>query len=105
MIHRILEQLVKNDFNSGKMITIMGARQVGKTTLLESMVAGQEGVLRFNCDNYDDRSDLENKTSTELRQLVGDSKIVIIDEAQRVKNIGLTNTNISDGFVIVHPCQ
>ena len=96
MIHRILEQLVKNDFNSGKIITIMGARQVGKTTLLESMVAGQESVLRFNCDNYDDRSDLENKTSTELRQLVGDSKIVIIDEAQRVKNIGLTLKMLAD---------
>ena len=96
MIHRILEQLVKNDFDSGKIITIMGARQVGKSTLLESMVARQEGVLRFNCDNYDDRSDLENKTSTELRQLVGDSKIVIIDEAQRVKNIGLTLKMLAD---------
>lgn len=96
MIHRILEQLVKNDFDSDKIITIMGARQVGKTTLLESIVAKQEGVLRFNCDNYDDRSDLENKTSTELRQLVGDSKIVIIDEAQRVKNIGLTLKMLAD---------
>lgn len=96
MIHRTIEQLLKNDFNKGKILTLMGARQVGKTTLFDSIVEGKEGVLRLNCDNYDDRADLENKTSSELRQLVDGYKVVIIDEAQRVHNIGLTLKMLAD---------
>lgn len=96
MIHRIIEQLVENDFGRGKIIVLMGARQVGKTTLFDSVVSGSSNVLRLNCDNYDDRSDLENKTSTELRQLMGNHEVVIIDEAQRAKNIGLSLKKLAD---------
>ncbi len=96
MIHRIIEQLIKNDFSRGKIIVLMGARQVGKTTLFDSVVNGSSNVLRLNCDNYDDRSDVENKTSTELRQLVGNHEVVIIDEAQRAKNIGLSLKMLAD---------
>ncbi len=96
MIHRIIEQLIENDFGRGKIIVLMGARQVGKTTLFDSVVSGSSNVLRLNCDNYDDRSDLENKTSTELRQLMGNHEVVIIDEAQRAKNIGLSLKMLAD---------
>ena len=96
MIHRIIEQLIKNDFGRGKIIVLMGARQVGKTTLFDSVVSGSSNVLRLNCDNYDDRSDLENKTSTELRQLMGNHEVVIIDEAQRAKNIDLSLKMLAD---------
>ena len=96
MIHRIIEQLIKNDFGRGKIIVLMGARQVGKTTLFDSVVSGSSNVLRLNCDNYDDRSDLEDKTSTELRQLMGNHEVVIIDEAQRAKNIGLSLKMLAD---------
>ena len=96
MIHRIIKQLIENDFGRGKIIVLMGARQVGKTTLFDSVVSGSSNVLRLNCDNYDDRSDLENKTSTELRQLMGNHEVVIIDEAQRAKNIGLSLKMLAD---------
>lgn len=89
MIERKITQLIKNDFNKGKAIVLMGARQVGKTTLFDHLVGNNEALV-LNCDNYDDRIDLENKTTTELRNLVGNHKLVVIDEAQRVKNIGLT---------------
>lgn len=89
MIQRIAAQLIKNDFNKDKAIVVMGARQVGKTTLLEHIVDSND-CLMLNCDNLDDRDVLENRTTTELRNLVGGNKMVIIDEAQRVRNIGLT---------------
>ncbi len=89
MIQRIAAQLIKNDFNKDKAIVVMGARQVGKTTLLEHIVDSND-CLMLNCDNPDDRDVLENRTTTELRNLVGNHKMVIIDEAQRVRNIGLT---------------
>ena len=96
MIHRTIEQLIKNDLGRGKIIALMGARQVGKTTLFNSLIQGMEDVLTLNCDNYDDRADLENRTSTELRSLIGNHRVVIIDEAQRVRNIGLTLKMMAD---------
>lgn len=75
---------------------MMGARQVGKTTLFDSLTEGMQDVLRLNCDNYDDRADLEGKTTTELRQLVSGHRVVLIDEAQRVRNIGLTLKMLAD---------
>lgn len=49
-----------------------------------------EKHLWLNCDNPDDRSDLEDATVTSLKNLVGNYSVLVIDEAQRVKNIGLT---------------
>lgn len=96
MIRREIEPLIKNDFNRGKIIVVLGARQVGKTTLFNDLMENHDDVLILNCDNYDDRSDLENKTSTALKNLIGHHKIVMIDEAQRVKNIGMTLKIIAD---------
>lgn len=95
MIHRKLEQVIKNDFNKSKAIVVMGARQVGKTTVLKHLVDSKNSLM-LNCDDYDDRAELENRTSTELRNLIGNHKVVIIDEAQRVRNIGLTLKMIVD---------
>lgn len=95
MIHREIEQLIKNDFGKGKAIVLLGARQVGKTTLFEQLTAS-DNTLFLNCDNYDDKASLEGKTSTELRNLVGDYKMVVIDEAQRTRDIGLTLKMIVD---------
>ena len=96
LIHRRLHQVLENNMFKGKVIILVGARQVGKSTLFDSVVSGSSNVLRLNCDNYDDRSDLENKTSTELRQLMGNHEVVIIDEAQRAKNIGLSLKMLAD---------
>lgn len=96
MIHRTIEHYIKQDYGKGKVITIMGARQVGKTTLLDSLSNEHKSVLWLNCDNYDDRAEIEGKTSTELRNLIGNHSMVIIDEAQRVRNIGLTIKMIGD---------
>lgn len=96
MIQRLIENNIKNDFNKGKIIVVLGARQVGKTTLFNSIIDDQGSVLKLNCDDYDDRLDLENKTSTELKNLIANHKVVIIDEAQRVENIGLTLKIIAD---------
>lgn len=96
MITRCIGQDIKNDIDSGKIIVLIGARQVGKTTLFEQISQSYDHVLRFNCDNFDDRADLEGKTSTQLRQMLDGYRLVIIDEAQRVSNIGLTLKMIAD---------
>ena len=75
----------------GKAIILLGPRQVGKTTLIKDLLGKRsEKVMEFNADEPDVRALLENCTSTRLRALIGDSRLLFIDEAQRVPDIGIT---------------
>lgn len=96
MISRIIKHSILADYGRRKVIVLLGARQVGKTTLLTELHEGKKKVLSLNCDNVDDILALEGKTSTELRHLLSPYEIVFIDEAQRVRNIGLTLKMIGD---------
>lgn len=96
MIHRIIESSLKDDFGRGKVIVLLGARQVGKTTMIEALSHDADNVLMLNCDDQDDVLLIEEKSSTELRALLSSYQYVFIDEAQRVKNIGLTIKKIAD---------
>ena len=96
MIKRYIEEKIRMDFNRKKVIVVLGARQVGKTTLLSAIGQGHRKILSLNCDNYDDALELEGKSSTELAHMLSPYELVFIDEAQRVKNIGLTLKKIGD---------
>ncbi len=96
MIERTIGKKLAGDFDRRKVIVITGARQVGKTTLVTELASGKQKVLMLNCDNYDDRAALENKTTTQLRAMTDGYDLVFIDEAQRVANIGLTIKMIGD---------
>lgn len=99
MIERLLRNLIEKRLYRNKAIIIVGPRQVGKTTLLRMLVADtQRKVLMWNCDEPDVRRKLAEPTSTELRVEIGDADLILIDEAQRVKNIGITLKLIIDNF-------
>lgn len=98
MIGRLINQSVAADFFQGKVIAVLGPRQVGKTTLLSQLSIPGTETLWLNCDNIDDSQVLEGQTTTGLQQLVGNKRYVVIDEAQRVKNIGLTLKMMADTF-------
>ena len=90
-IHRHLLDLVQNRLGEGKAVILMGPRQAGKSTLLAELVKTTDRkYVWLDCDEPDIRQRLTNATSTALRTLVGDASLVLVDEAQRVKNIGLT---------------
>ena len=84
---------------AGKAIIVIGARQVGKSTLFR-MILEKQGckTLQLNCDEPEVRDMLTNVNTPELRLLIADNKIVVIDEAQRVENIGMTMKRITDNF-------
>jgi hypothetical protein len=91
MIDRILTERIKARLGRKKAILILGPRQTGKTTLVKNIIAGYEGkAVYLNADEPFDRQRLTDASSTQLRQLVGTNELVVIDEAQRVPNIGLT---------------
>ena len=91
MITRTIQEAIKKDLFKGKVILLLGARQVGKTTLVKTIATDLElEYLWLSGDEPDTRARLSAITSTELKQLYGHSRLVIIDEAQRIENIGLT---------------
>lgn len=88
---RTILPALENALFKGKVIVVYGPRQVGKTTLVREVIARQpDGALYLNCDEPDVRAALTEQTSTALGALVGTRRLVVIDEAQRVQNIGLT---------------
>lgn len=96
MIKRLIETTIQKDFDRKKVILLLGARQVGKTTLLDELRQQGGKILSLNCDDLDDVLLIEEKSTTELRALLSPYDMVFIDEAQRVKNIGLTLKKIGD---------
>ena len=96
MVHRVLEDKIPELLGNGKAIVVMGARQVGKSTLLESLFRPQEDVLWMNGDDMDVQELFAQMTSSRLRALLGSSKTLIIDEAQRIPDIGLRLKLITD---------
>lgn len=99
MIKRNLENTIKMRMFKGKVIIVMGPRQVGKTTLLKTIVENMSiDHIWLNGDEPDIREILTNTTSTNLKHIIGEKKLVVIDEAQRIENIGLTVKLIVDQF-------
>ena len=99
LVDRIIKKLIEEKLFKGKIIIIYGARQVGKTTLVKEIQNTQKAdSVYLNCDEPDVRLALTDKTSTELKAYIGSRRLVVIDEAQRVSNIGLTLKLINDNF-------
>lgn len=99
MIIRELEKRIEDKLFRGKTIIIVGARQVGKTTLLNEVLNRRaEKTLRLNLDEADVREIMSHPTLEELKRIVADNKIVLLDEAQRAVDIGLTLKRIHDNF-------
>ncbi len=97
MIKRSISNQVQKRMDDKKVIIILGPRQVGKTTLLKNEFADQQ-ALWLNGDDLDVRTHLSNPTSTYLSHIIGKASIVIIDEAQRIENIGLTLKILHDSI-------
>jgi predicted AAA+ superfamily ATPase len=96
MIPRALNQNILNVLNKNKAIILLGARQTGKTTLLRQLFENQNNVLWLNGDEADVQNLFANATSTSLRAVIAYNTTVIIDEAQRIENVGIKLKLITD---------
>lgn len=95
MIDRILKKKLSENLFKGKTIVLIGPRQVGKTTLVKEILRGHD-FLFLDGDDPIVRSNLTNPNTIQLETIIGQAKIVFIDEAQRIENIGLTAKIIHD---------
>jgi len=96
MIKRILEQRIRDRLFTGKAIILMGPRQTGKTTLLNTIFGNEPGVQWLNGDDPETRLLLEEVTTLKWKRMLGESKVLVLDEAQRIADIGLKLKLITD---------
>jgi len=99
MVKRFVEDVIKNYLFKNKTIVIYGARQVGKTTLVTSLVRNLNVKSLFlNGDDADIRELFTNVSASKLSPVLADTKILVIDEAQRIPEAGLGIKIIHDNF-------
>ena len=97
MYSRYLRERIEKRIGSGKAIVVIGPRQVGKTTLIESILESKDYLL-LDGDDPKTRTLLNEPNTEQIRAILGKYKFVFIDEAQRIGGIGLTMKIITDRF-------
>lgn len=89
MIERAQEQAVKKKLIPNKVVVLLGARRVGKTELLKKIIADTtEKVLFLTGDDVETHSLLEMRSVSNYKRLLGDCRMLVIDEAQEIDEIG-----------------
>ena len=89
MINRFLQPQLESMLGSHKAIIVMGARQVGKSTLLQLLLGQRQDVLWLNGDNNDVQTLFTAISAERIHSLMGTKRVLVIDEAQRIPNIGV----------------
>ncbi len=97
MLKRAIQQSIESVFFKGKAILLLGPRQVGKTTLIQQVLAGRDHLF-LNADDATVRSLLTNPDTFKLQSIIGKNSIVFLDEVQRLPNVGITLKLIIDQF-------
>ena len=98
MIKRELEEKIRSKIGKKKIIVLFGARQVGKTTLIHSIFDKEKNVIWYNGDEDMTKDLFEKADLNELANIIRGNKTIVIDEAQRIKDIGIKLKILQDNF-------
>jgi predicted AAA+ superfamily ATPase len=96
-IERLQKHWIGEKLHKGKVIIVIGPRQVGKTTLINELLKS-ESFLFLDGDDPTVRELLNSPNTEQLKSILGNYSLVFIDEAQRIKDIGITLKIIHDRF-------
>ncbi len=88
MYIRDLEKELLEWMDSREILIIYGARQVGKTTLMEMLASKLSNVLYLNCEQPVVFDLLTSRDLARIRSFLGARSIIMLDEAQVISNVG-----------------
>jgi predicted AAA+ superfamily ATPase len=97
-IKREIENHIQQNLFKGKVIIIYGARRVGKTTLVKQVLKEYPESKYINCELLQYKTALETTNSEKLKDIIGNNKLMVLDEAQNIRDIGLILKIIVDTF-------
>lgn len=98
-IKRSLFSILEQWFFRNKALIVFGARQVGKTTLMKEILDKYpDKSLYLNCEAYSVQESFSKLEPAHLKSMIGNSKLVVFDEAQRLDNIGLVLKLLHDSY-------
>lgn len=98
MIFRDIQPKVEQALSQKLIAIVYGARQTGKTTLAKQISTSYNNPLYLTCDDPTVVTNLTKRSAVELKAYIGNSDMVIIDEAQRVENIGISIKLLHDAY-------
>jgi predicted AAA+ superfamily ATPase len=87
-IPRIIESQIQKQIGKQKVILLYGTRRTGKSTIIENIAAKEENTLLLQGDDMDVSRLLQNRTVANYKRLTKGKKLIIIDEAQSIPEIG-----------------
>jgi predicted AAA+ superfamily ATPase len=89
-IKRSIEECLKASLIPNKVIVLVGARRIGKTSLVKKIVAElkEEKVLQLNGEDMATAEVLKQRTVENYKRLLGNYTVLVIDEAQKIEDIG-----------------
>jgi len=89
MLNRLIKEQIKGKLFKGKVVILYGARQVGKTTLVKEILKNIGAGGRYlNCELLSVQEGLKQLEAIKIKSFLGDYKLVVLDEAQNVPDIG-----------------
>jgi len=100
MITRNIQNKIKEEIHEGsKVVLLFGARQVGKTTLVQRLLSDAPyRALQINADELRFINILSSRDLRQLRDLTGGYDLIFIDEAQRIPEIGINIKLMADNI-------
>lgn len=98
-ISRYLKSTILNKIGKNKVILLFGTRRVGKTWLIEQITAEANiAYLFLNGEDQDIQTLLATRTVANYKRILGNSKLLVIDEAQVIPEIGKILKLLIDSF-------
>jgi uncharacterized protein len=96
MFSRIISKSIEQRLGDKKIIILLGARQVGKTSLLKNSIGQKENTIWLNADDAVIKTMFENFSVAGFTSFVGNAKFVVIDEAQQLLDVGIKLKQLYD---------
>ncbi len=88
-LNRVLSERIKKKLQPNKVVIVLGARRVGKTVLVKQLLKEiEEPSLILNGEDINVHNRLANRSVENYRQLLGSYRLLYIDEAQKIPEIG-----------------